>query len=350
MTAKKSTAKKNEAAEKTAAGNAPANTPAGKAAATGSGSGSATGGDKSTQPYLQHLCIAFIGDTLTVYQNTGGRAAWQVLPVQGEESYAHDDRADSLDRVLQDVRDNLNLEDGLKGTDITLVYAQPKQFLLTDFMARLHRQGNGYWQVLRWENLYARARYLLHMCELAGEPSPQWMIDNVLPLLVSEGDIPMQETALQKQQAIAADSDQPARQLLQKELQEYTRAEQSIQEQMRALEREKRELQQACEELRRQNAALQKPELDQLLSFLPAIFLDFWNVVRPDELANLADRLDVPNVPSPYLQLSQAAVVQKKKEFELLPADRQQKILQFCTTLSGSYTELKLHYEFRDFI
>lgn len=281
MTAKKSTAKKNKAAEKTAVGKTPANTPAGKAAATGTDTGSAADSNKSTQPHLQHLCIAFIGDTLTVYRNTGGRAAWQVL---------------------------------------------------------------------RWENLHARVRYLSYMWELDGEPSPQWMIDNVLPLLVSEGDIPMQETALQKQQAIAADSDQPARQLLQKELQEYTRAEQSIQEQMRALEREKRELQQACEELRRQNAALQKPELDQLLSFLPAIFLDFWNVVLPDELANLADRLDVPNVPSPYLQLSQAAVVQKKKEFELLPADRQQKILQFCTTLSGSYTELKLHYEFRDFI
>lgn len=65
-------------------------------------------------------------------------------------------------------------------------------------------------------------------------------------------------------------------------------AEQALAEQVQQLEQDKAYLQQQISQAKDQLQRLQQPDMESLVSFLPAIFKDFWNTVRPDELAMIA--------------------------------------------------------------
>ena len=94
---------------------------------------------------------------------------------------------------------------------------------------------------------------------------------------------------------------------------------------------------------------LQRPNLESLLSFLPSIFKNFWNTVRPDELANIAGLVDVPKVQSPYHNPSLAAVQAKKRQFQALVDTEKAQIINFCRQLKQDYN-LNIHLEFQTLI
>lgn len=87
-----------------------------------------------------------------------------------------------------------------------------------------------------------------------------------------------------------------------------------------------------------------------VVSFLPAIFKDFWNIVRPDELAMLVGNINPPQIPSPYQSPNISAVQQKKRQFTAISEQNQDKIIQLCRELARNYNTLVIHAEFKPVI
>ena len=71
--------------------------------------------------------------------------------------------------------------------------------------------------------------------------------------------------------------------------------------------------------------------------------------MRPDELANIAGLLDIPDVPSPFHNPTLSAVQSKKRQFQALAETEQQQIITFCRQLKQDY-DLHLHLEFQQII
>ncbi|MGZ5177601.1 MAG: hypothetical protein ACXWC0_14770 [Burkholderiales bacterium] len=88
-------------------------------------------------------------------------------------------------------------------------------------------------------------------------------------------------------------------------------------------------------------------KIDHLLVFLPVFFRNFWTVIRPDELAMMCGRLDVPEVKSPYLEPSSDTVRFMKNRFNALDVADQEQVLAFCR---GLQHRLTVRTEMREFL
>lgn len=110
---------------------------------------------------------------------------------------------------------------------------------------------------------------------------------------------------------------------------------------------ELRELRRENQLLRVQLAEQGKVPLESLLVFLPIIYRNFWNSVRPEELAALAGTLQIPSIPSPYPEPDSALVSAMRKRFKQLPEQERTALLDFCRQLPYRLT---VRYEMRDLL
>lgn len=92
-------------------------------------------------------------------------------------------------------------------------------------------------------------------------------------------------------------------------------------------------LQQEKMRLQAEIQSLQGVPMDYLVTFLPAIYKNFWSIIRPDELAILAGSLEAPAIPSPYSEPSQDTVLTLRKKLKALPESEQLRIKEFCHSL-----------------
>lgn len=93
-------------------------------------------------------------------------------------------------------------------------------------------------------------------------------------------------------------------------------------------------------QLRRENKHLREQvkkrttaSLDLLTLYLPIIYHNFWNTVRPDELAMLAGSSQVPMIPSPYHEPDGALVSSMKQRFLHLTEEARTSVVAFCHQL-----------------
>lgn len=94
------------------------------------------------------------------------------------------------------------------------------------------------------------------------------------------------------------------------------------------------------DQLRRENRELRKRlkksapvSLDLLTRYLPVIYHNFWNTVRPEELAELVGSKQVPEIPSPYPEPDGWQVQDLKRDFLQLDANDRAEIVAFCHNL-----------------
>ena len=93
-------------------------------------------------------------------------------------------------------------------------------------------------------------------------------------------------------------------------------------------------------QLRRENKHLREQvkkrttaSLDLLTLYLPIIYHNFWNTVRPDELAMLAGSTHIPVIPSPYHEPDGWQVLDMKQRFLQLNDQDRASIVAFCHQL-----------------
>jgi hypothetical protein len=217
----------------------------------------------------------------------------------------------TLAPTLHALSDLLNSENALAGVEVHILYAQHEVDALRDAPETLATLKCSTWQILRLEPLLA--------CAVAtsgvGPASPledddRWLKTVLLPILAS--------TFAYSNQAFQA---------------EEARARHEHEETMDTLRADVQAKHQEVARLQARINALQLPGVEHLLVYLPAIYRNFWGVVRPDELALLAGTLTVPVIASPYPDPSPDTVVMLKRRFLQLPELDRERVLEFCREL-----------------
>ena len=79
----------------------------------------------------------------------------------------------------------------------------------------------------------------------------------------------------------------------------------------------------------------------------PAIYQNFWHVVKHSDIGLLIGSYDVPEIQSPFPEPTIDTIHIMKKQFLALPRQDQRQIIEFCQQLTYS---LSIHQEFKDLI
>lgn len=71
-------------------------------------------------------------------------------------------------------------------------------------------------------------------------------------------------------------------------------------------------------------------EENWMLSFLPIIYRNFWNNIKPYDVALLMDSVNPPQIPSPYPEPSSETIFKKTEQFKSFPENKRKELLAFC--------------------
>lgn len=251
--------------------------------------------------------------------------AWVRQRIKGELVIEIKPNKTALDPILTYVSDRFNQEHALRDMEVHLLYGQADIAAVADAPHSLMTLHCKTWQILRLEPLLERAAVASGVTPKQPlEGDDKWLKTVLLPILSST--FAYSNNAFQVEEA---------------------RARQAHEDTMESLRAEVQARQQEAAQLQARIHALQLPGVEHLLVYLPAIYRNFWGVVRPDELALLAGTLTVPNVPSPYPDPSPDTVIALKRRLLQLPELDRARVLGFCRALPH---RLDVRPEMRDLL
>ena len=246
---------------------------------------------------------------------------WEVMPIQGEQWIILSTTED-IASLLKNISDRINKVSKLAEVEIHLLYQAEAVNLLSSTPKAFHDLDCKQWQILRLEPILQRAGALDGADNYLKDIN--FLQKHVLPVLASTFGYRDETAETERAQAVQVHED----------------TMESLRAEILRMNQEKAALQARI-------SALQLPEIEQLLVFLPAIFRNFWGKVRPDELALLAGTLKVPSITSPYLDPSADTVAILKRRLLNLPEQDLNKIIRFCRELQPG---LEVRTEMREVI
>lgn len=224
---------------------------------------------------------------------------WRLYLIDGEET-THLSKGGGY--VMQRIRQQLHNPPDLGQIDIILLFAKVGQSAVPEFFQAAAAHGFGQVQALALAPLQQRAQVTRQPVETV--PDTAWCEQCLLPLL---------DAMLQSRLDLLSEAQR-------EQMQEHEQNIEKLQERLRRLKIENATLQAKAD-------VLQAAPMEHLVTFLPLFFRNFWEKIRPDELAHLAGKLTVPTIPSPCLDLSPEVVRQLKVKFKALPGSAQDKII-----------------------
>ena len=236
-------------------------------------------------------------------------ARWRHEPLHGEDWYALHG-ADALARVLDELDARLNQSDQLAGCTLHLICDQAALPWLADVGRALAARRCGRWQVLQWDPLRDRATRLGGQAPATPRPAPDWLRQRLLPVLEASFDY--------QDEALAA---------------ERARAEQQHAETLESLRADRLRLEAEIATQREQLAALQRPAIDDLLTYLPAIYRNLFGAIAPQDLALLTGSLQPPQIASPWPEPSHDTLHALQSRLRKLPPQRAAQLRDFCRQL-----------------
>lgn len=234
---------------------------------------------------------------------------WRGLGLSGEKGWLSIEAgiADPLPRRLQTLNDRINSEHQLGCCRIWVLCAEAAYPQLPILVQALTDLRCRQWQLLQLEPLLANV-----MAVLPGDlDDTQWLRELLLPramVLFQDVENDIDESAELARQQAEHDLNQLQRELL-------------------TLQQEKRQLQATL------SSAMQ-PDREQLLSFLPVIFENFWSSISPADVGLLMGQLTMPEIPSPFPEPAENTVLTMKRRFLALPLAEREKIIRWCRSLS----------------
>ena len=244
---------------------------------------------------------------------------WQVEKVEGEEWHPLNDFY-GPENLLQSLNERINSEDLLAETELHILCSETAYSQLNKLAVVLNELKCIGWQLFHLEPLLDRAKAASGS---ENRDDLNWLCQHLLPLATS--------------------SFREHKELEQEMQQHREEREQDID----ALNSEIKRLRLETHDLKSNMAAVQKPDIEQLLTYLPIIFENFWSGISPDDFALLAGELGVPEILSPYPEPSSGTVRIMKKRFIMLSENDQQKILNWCRDLCH---DLKIRREMKELV
>lgn len=248
------------------------------------------------------------------------QSTWRNEPLCGEPWYPLSD-THRLATVLNELDDRVNRSDQLAGFTLHLIYDQEALLWLADVASALAAVQCRNWQVLQWEPLRDRTALLTGKSPTAPLPVFDWLQQGLLPVL--EATFGYQEDALAAERA---------------------RAELEHTDSLESLRADRLRLEAEITAQREQLAALQRPAMDDVLTYLPALYRNVFGIIAPQDLALLAGSLQVPQIPSPWPEPAPDTLQALQARLRKLPEQRAGQLRDFCRQLPH---KLELRAEMR---
>lgn len=275
-----------------------------------------------------HLVVVLNPEDIRAYVKKD--ASWKPMRLRGEEVLTE---SGPVQRVLSEINNNLN-EGNLSRWWVDVLLSTPRQSEAGALISELQRMEAVHWQIL------SLPRCLVHLQKRHPTQDPvttapaeqQWYLDRLLPALDRQALALDEASPRGVTPARAAKTAVPPD--LQQALAQLTAQNQQYQQQIQYLHAELEQRQHSPQRAR-----------EQLLSFLPVIFKNFWHQVSPQTVATLMGTVEVPQISSPFIQPDEPTVLAKKRQFERLPSAEQQVIWSFCAQLD--YHHLDMHPQFQ---
>lgn len=235
---------------------------------------------------------------------------WFNKPLNLEASNSIDS-ADDLNQLFQQLNSSLNKENELASIELVVLYAADNVQYLARLPEQLAKLKCVSWQVLHWEALLQRAITIsAPQNRHTADQDETWLVNTLLPLL--DNTLHHQDEAW---------------------LAERKRAQTVHEETLSSLKEDRTILENQVVMLQQQIRSLRSYDLDQLLIFLPIIYRNFWNKVKPSDLALISGNLKVPEVASPFPEPDAHTLLTMKQRLQKLPQENREQLRDFCSQL-----------------
>ncbi|WP_198335595.1 hypothetical protein [Psychrobacter celer] len=259
--------------------------------------------------------------------------SWQVCPINGEKSNSlrHDTAAAS---IAEELDIHVNATARLRDIELTVIYDKNASSQIPHLSASLFKLQSENWQLLAWQFIN---RSLINSGSISHQDNTKYDIEylsqDILPFIDSMAfgqaqynKVPVEynEKDIENPDAVAIKH-----------------------EKLDAAVASNRELQDEVIRLQHQTNALQGISMQKILTFMPAIYQNFWHIVKPSDIGLLIGSYDIPAIPSPFPEPTIDTIHIMKKQFLALPKQDQRQIIEFCQQLTYPLT---IRQEFKNLV
>lgn len=213
-----------------------------------------------------NLSLCLLENEIQVYKRQN-QIDWSIVPIKGDDIFIHHNDQSNIKVVLDEVNKYLNFDDGLASVEVSILYTNSTW--LNETIIQLHAFKNTNFQVLNFYNLVD------YVCKSLNVKQPDslnsdWVRQRILPLTNLENSWKEHQKLL--------DAIQLQGQLKQAQQQEdQNQTEIDFAKQLAQLQQERQKLQQIQQQL----AAVQRPNLENLLSFFTEYIQKFLEYGSP---------------------------------------------------------------------
>jgi hypothetical protein len=236
-------------------------------------------------------------------------SSWEGARLRGERAYPMSNEF-KLDAVLTELSERIHVTGQLASFTLHLLYDHAALTWLADAPRDLTALQCTHWQILQWEPFQARAQQLNGAAPASEDPLFDWVQSSVLPLLdaafstLEDGPVTRESGAQQEHADLLA-----------------------------RLHADRAALEAEIVTQRHQLAALQRPAVDDVLSYLPALYRNAFGSIAPHDLALLAGSLKAPDIPSPWPEPAPDTLKALQSSLRRLPETRARQLRAFCRQL-----------------
>ena len=264
----------------------------------------------------------FLLDEVILFQKDDTN--WRTVPIFGEQSNRLT-YPQAAATIISELNDHINSQQELSNIELYIIYDKNSSEQLVPLASKLQALQCNNWQLLSWQPLWQKAITIKpnnnekEKCsKFQVNKNMDWLLQTVLPLMDSL--FGFESVPLQFQQ----DSEQTMQ----------TTVKQNYGDVIAQLNAEKTKLQNTVNRLQQQAVTLNTSSVEKLTTFLPVIYRNFWNTVKPTDLGLLVGTYQMPEIPSPFPEPTADTISMMRKQFLALPESDKDKIIQFCQQMT----------------
>lgn len=263
---------------------------------------------------LQSQYALVLLDTAILFEYTN--STWEVCPIYDEKTNSlRDDNAAA--NIARELDTHINATSQLRDIELMVIYDKEASSQIPNLSTSLLELQSVSWQLFSWQFVIQKLNNTNNELQINTMKSDiTWLSQSLLPVINSLGSKDI-ETDIESEDY--------------EDSQEGTAIERIELEKARE---SNRELQHKVQRLQHQANALQGLSIHKIITFMPAIYQNFWHVVKPSDIGLLVGNYAMPEILSPFPEPAMDTIHMMKKQFLALPEQEQQQIIEFCQQLT----------------
>lgn len=291
--------------------------------------------------------------------------AWQLCLLDGEDAFLLSDGSQPL---LKELANILHDAAAINKCEIHVLFKNdsPAKLFAAEVFLEAVKLGFHQTQLIALEPLTKAAKMFSDNADGASEEQSTWCSDVLLPLLDAslfslgvlleekkrlentQDDLSLKVQLDRAQQSIALkqahdDAKNSAEEVLQ--LQEVVRQQKQLLIELNSsltgiqgqLDKQTKEYQHELALLQARLANASSQPSQEIIRFMPVFFRNFWEKIRPDEMAQLLGMEHVPTIAVPYPEPGPDVVAVLRQQFHRLPESTKLIILNWVRDLSHNW-------------